>query len=172
MWSFSPTIAPKSLSTGLLSIISLPNLLVSLGLPQPRCRPLHFALLNFALTHLSSMSRSLWMAKSLTTISWKKRQVHSLYFWGQLPESPVWLILRLAFCLLFLPIQHVKPACKTPTGTVKHEGLGVNKSSISGTLVWVFIYSLLLFSVLDVVIISWKTGSYLCSLAPKFLHYP
>lgn len=81
--------------------------------------------------------------------------------------------LACAFCLLFLPIHHVNPACGNPIRTVKREGLGVNKSSVSGMLAWVFICSLFfLFSFLDVVIIFWKTLSNLHSLTPKFLHCP
>ena len=56
---------PKSFSSGLLSICSLPSLYLYLELPWPRCRTLHLALLNFmrfTQAHLSSLSRSLWMA--------------------------------------------------------------------------------------------------------------
>jgi len=45
--SFSSTSTPKSLSSGLLSSHSLPNLYLCLGLPLPMCRTLHLALLNF-----------------------------------------------------------------------------------------------------------------------------
>jgi len=62
--SSSSTMTPKSSSSGLLSIHSLPSLYLRLGLPRPMCRTLHLALLNllrFAQAHLSSLSRSLWM---------------------------------------------------------------------------------------------------------------
>ena len=38
---------PKSFSSGLLSIHSLPSLYLCLGLSWPRCRTLHLAMLNF-----------------------------------------------------------------------------------------------------------------------------
>ncbi|KAK4829612.1 hypothetical protein QYF61_005739 [Mycteria americana] len=56
MLSFSSTNTPKSFSSGLLSIHSLPSLHLCLGLPRPMCRTLHLALLNFmrfAGAHLS-----------------------------------------------------------------------------------------------------------------------
>ena len=62
--NFSPTSAPKY-SSGLLSIPSHPRLYWYQGLPQPGCRTLHLALLNlrrFTWAHLSSLSRSLWIA--------------------------------------------------------------------------------------------------------------
>jgi len=67
---FSSTRIPKSFSTGLLSRNSSPSLYTYLGLPQPKCKTLHFASLNlisFTRVHLSSLSRSLWMA-SLSSV--------------------------------------------------------------------------------------------------------
>jgi len=65
MSSLSSTSTPKTFSSGLLSIPSSPSLDLCLGLPRPKCRTLHLALWNFmtfAQAHLSSLSRSLWMA--------------------------------------------------------------------------------------------------------------
>jgi len=65
MFSFSSTNTPKSFSSWLLSIRSPSSLYLCLGLPQPMCRTFCLALLNFmsfAWAHLSSLSRSLWMA--------------------------------------------------------------------------------------------------------------
>ena len=45
--SFLSTNTLKYFSLGLLSIPSSPSLYLCLGLPQPRCRTLHLALLNF-----------------------------------------------------------------------------------------------------------------------------
>jgi len=47
MFSFSSTNTCKSFSSELLSLHSLPSLYSCRGLPQPRCRTLHLALLNF-----------------------------------------------------------------------------------------------------------------------------
>ncbi|KAK4831169.1 hypothetical protein QYF61_015639 [Mycteria americana] len=72
MLSFSSTNTPKSFSSGLLSIHSLPSLYLCLGLPRPMCRTLHLALLNFmrfTWSHSSSLSRSLWMASFPSSVS-------------------------------------------------------------------------------------------------------
>ena len=61
MLSFSSTRTPKSFSAGLLSRSSSPGLHTYLGLPQPKCRTLHFALFNlisFTRAHLLNLSRS------------------------------------------------------------------------------------------------------------------
>jgi len=68
MSSFSSNSTPKSFSAGLLSRSSSPSLYTYLGLPRPKHKTLHFALLNlirFTRPHLSSLSRPLWM-----TCSW------------------------------------------------------------------------------------------------------
>ena len=68
MSSLSSISTPKSLSAELLSIPSSPSLYWYRGLPRPRCRTLYLALLNlmrFTQAHLSSLSRSLWMASRL-----------------------------------------------------------------------------------------------------------
>jgi len=61
MLNLSSTDIPKSFYSGLLSSHSPPSLYLYLGLPQPRCRTFHLALLNFmrlAWAHLSNQSRS------------------------------------------------------------------------------------------------------------------
>ena len=63
----------KSFSSGLLSSHSLLNLYLCLGLSWPRCRTLHLAWLNFmrlVWAHLSSLSRSLWIASLPSHISY------------------------------------------------------------------------------------------------------
>jgi len=78
MSSFLSTSRPKSFSSGLLSIHSLPSLYLYLGLPQPRCRTLHLALLNLmrlTQAHLSSLSRSLWMASLPSSMSATSRSL-------------------------------------------------------------------------------------------------
>ncbi|KAK4811770.1 LOW QUALITY PROTEIN: hypothetical protein QYF61_005338 [Mycteria americana] len=63
---------PQVLSTGLLAIHSSPSLYPRLGLPRLRCMTLPLALLNFmsfARAHLSSLSRSLWMASLPSRVS-------------------------------------------------------------------------------------------------------
>lgn len=65
MSSPSSTCIPKSFSAGLFSIFLSPSLYSYQGLPQPRCRTLHLVLLNLVMLtwpHLSSLSRSPWMA--------------------------------------------------------------------------------------------------------------
>jgi len=67
----SSTYTPKSFS-GPLSSNSLPNLDLCLRLPRPRCSILNLALLNFmrlAWAHFSSVSRSLWIASFLCSVS-------------------------------------------------------------------------------------------------------
>ena len=62
--SFQSTRTPKFFSAGLLSRSSSPSLQTYLRLPQPKCKTLHFALLNllsFMWAHLYNLSRSLWM---------------------------------------------------------------------------------------------------------------
>lgn len=63
--NISSTDIPKSFSTGLLSVHSLLSAYGYWWLPRPRCSTLHLALFSFTrltLAHLSSLSRSLWMA--------------------------------------------------------------------------------------------------------------
>jgi len=65
MLSFLSTRTPKPFSAELLSRSPSPSLYTYLGLPRPKCKTLHLALLNLTrLTrvHLSSLSRYLWMA--------------------------------------------------------------------------------------------------------------
>ena len=79
--SFLSTSTLTSFSAGLLSIHSLPNLSLCLGLPRPMCRTLHLALLNFlmfAQAHISSQSRSLWMAFHCST---EEKQKYSYWQW-------------------------------------------------------------------------------------------
>lgn len=62
----------NSFSVGLLSIHSSLKIHWYWGLPQLRCRTLHLALLNctrFVRAHPLSVSRSLWMASLLSSIS-------------------------------------------------------------------------------------------------------
>lgn len=47
-WAFHPSATPKSSSSGLVRIHPLPNLYLCFGLPQPRCKTWHLALLNFS----------------------------------------------------------------------------------------------------------------------------
>ena len=80
IFSFLSTNTPKSFSTELLSIYSLPILYSCLGLPWPRCRTLHLALcMRFAWAHLSSLSRSLWMASLPSNISTALRNSIRIY---------------------------------------------------------------------------------------------
>jgi len=85
---FSLTVChtPKSFSSELLSSHSLPSLYLCLGLPRLRCRTLHLALLNFmrlAWAHLSSLSRSLWIASLPSSVSTAPLSlVSSAAFWG------------------------------------------------------------------------------------------
>ena len=61
----------KSFTSGLLSSHSLPSLYLCLGLPLPKCRTLHLALLNFmrvTWAQLSRLSRSLWIASLLSYV--------------------------------------------------------------------------------------------------------
>jgi len=70
--NLSSTHTPKSFSSGLVSSHSPPSLYRCLGLPRPRCRTLHLALLNFrmlAWVHPSGCSRSLWMASLSSSVS-------------------------------------------------------------------------------------------------------
>jgi len=70
--SFSSTNTPKSFSSGLLSSHSPLKLYLCLGLPQPARRTLHLALVNFmrqAWSHLSSLSRFLWIASHPSNVS-------------------------------------------------------------------------------------------------------
>ena len=72
MLNFSSIDTPKSFSSELLSSHSLPNLYLCLVFPFSRCRTLHLALLNFmrlAWAHLSSLSRSLWIASLPSSMS-------------------------------------------------------------------------------------------------------
>ena len=72
MSGFSSTSTAKSFLAGLLSIHSLPSLYLCLRLPQPMCRALHLALLNFvsfAQAHCLSLSGSLWMASRPSGVS-------------------------------------------------------------------------------------------------------
>lgn len=65
MLSFSSTNTHKVLSVRVLPVHSPPTMYLCLGLPQPRCRTLHLALLDFmrfVQVHLSNLSRSLCMA--------------------------------------------------------------------------------------------------------------
>lgn len=92
--SFSPTNAPKSFPTGLLSTLTLPSLYLCSGLPQHRCRTLHLALANimrFAQAHLSSLPRLLWTAflpssksaapRSLVHWSQHQAQMNTIHHW-------------------------------------------------------------------------------------------
>ncbi|KAK4815290.1 hypothetical protein QYF61_026195 [Mycteria americana] len=75
---------PQSFSSGLLSIHSPPSLYLCLALPQPMCRTLHLALLKlmrFTWAHLSSLSRSLWMAPLPSSMS---TAPHSLVLYANL----------------------------------------------------------------------------------------
>lgn len=58
MLSYSFTNIPKTFSSSLLSIHSLPRLCLCLGLLQPRCGALQSDLMRFAQMCLSSLSRS------------------------------------------------------------------------------------------------------------------
>ena len=72
MSNFLPTSIPKSFLVGLLSIHSLPSLYWYWGLPWPRCRTLHLALLTFmrfTLAQSSSLSGSRWMATLRSRVS-------------------------------------------------------------------------------------------------------
>lgn len=65
-------ILPKSFFTGLLSIHYLPSLYLCFRLLCPMCRTLYMALLNcmqFACSHLSSLSRSRWAASLPTSVT-------------------------------------------------------------------------------------------------------
>lgn len=69
---------PKSFTWWLLSIHFPPSLYLCLELPQPGCRTLHLALLNFIRfeqAHLSRLSKSLWMASIPSTVSWLHHSV-------------------------------------------------------------------------------------------------
>jgi len=72
MVNLSSTRTPRSLSTELLSRRSAPILYSYMRLCLPRCRTLHLPLLNFIRlfsTHLSSLSRSCWMAAQPSGVS-------------------------------------------------------------------------------------------------------
>ena len=71
MLNLLSTSTPKPLSSEVLSIPSSRSLYCYRGLPQPRCRTLHVALLSLmrlTQAHSSSLSRSLWIA-SLPSIA-------------------------------------------------------------------------------------------------------
>ena len=79
--SFSLANTPKSFLVGLLSIHSPPSLHLFLVLPWPMCWTLHLALLNFmrfTQAHLSSLSRSLWVASLPSSVSTASHSLVSL----------------------------------------------------------------------------------------------
>jgi len=90
--SFSSTSTPKSFSSGLLSIPSSPSLYCYQRLLQPRCRTLLLALLNlmrFTRAHLSSLSRSLWMASLPSGVSTAPLNLVSSAIWLRVHSIPL-----------------------------------------------------------------------------------
>jgi len=69
---FLLTTTPQSFSVLLLPWNFSPSLYIYLRLPRPKCKTLHFALVNlirFTRAHLLSLSRSLWMASLPSAVS-------------------------------------------------------------------------------------------------------
>jgi len=71
MLSFSSTRTPRSFSSGLPSRTAPSRLYICLGFLWPKCKTLHFAVLNlirFTQAHLSNLLRPLWMASLPSTV--------------------------------------------------------------------------------------------------------